>query len=83
MRLLFLSLLAALPLATLAQVTPPGTATPTTPPNAAPAQEPIRQPNPTPEKPRNWSLHFQQTLIDQWHGDLSTPYAGDYSLGRP
>nr|WP_262895780.1 carbohydrate porin [Hymenobacter ruricola] len=63
-----------------AQVTPPGTATPATPPNAAPAQEPAHQPNDTPEQPRNWSLHFQQTLIDQWHNDLRTPYAGDYSL---
>ena len=63
-----------------AQVTPPGTATPATPPPAAPSQEPIRQPNSTPNKPRNWSLHFQQTLIDQWHNDLRTPYSGDYSL---
>ena len=63
-----------------AQVTPPGTTLPATPPNAAPAQEPIHQPNDTPEKPRNWSLHFQQTLIDQWHNSLSTPYAGEYSL---
>ncbi|WP_210518134.1 carbohydrate porin [Hymenobacter terricola] len=73
-------LLAALPLATLAQVTPPGTTPPATPPNAAPAQEPIHQPNDTPEKPRNWSLHFQQTLIDQWHNNLTTPYSGEYSL---
>ncbi len=73
-------LLAALPLATLAQVTPPGSTSPTTPPNAASAQEPAHQPNATPDKPRNWSLHFQQTLINQWHSDISTPYAGDYSL---
>ena len=67
-----------------AQVTPPGTATPTTPPPAAPSQEPIRQPSATTQsgrvQPRNWSLHFQQTLIDQWHNDLHTPYAGTYSL---
>jgi len=63
-----------------AQVTPAGTTPPATPPAAAPAQEPAHQPNATPEKPRNWSLHFQQTLIDQWHNDLRTPYAGDYSL---
>lgn len=67
-------MLLALP--TLAQVTPPGT----TPPNAAPGQEPIRQPNPTPDKPRDWSLHFQQTLIDQWHGELSTLCAGEFNL---
>ncbi|MBJ6107771.1 carbohydrate porin [Hymenobacter sp. BT523] len=63
-----------------AQVTPPGGATPVTPPNAASAQEPAHQPNDAPGQPRNWSLHFQQTLIDQWHNDLRTPYAGDYSL---
>lgn len=69
------ALLLALP--TLAQVTPPGSTTPATPPNAASAQEPMHQPV---EKARNWSLHFQQTLIDQWHSNLSTPYSGDYSL---
>ena len=68
------ALLLALP--ALAQVTPPGSTTPATPPNAASAQEPVHQP----EKARNWSLHFQQTLIDQWHNNLTTPYSGDYSL---
>ena len=58
-----------------AQVTPPGNATPPTPPAAAPAQEPIRQPNSTPEKARNWSVHFQQTVIKQWHTEFNTPYA--------
>ncbi|MBD2770223.1 carbohydrate porin [Hymenobacter sp. BT664] len=28
----------------------------------------------------NWSLHFQQTLVNQWHNDLNTSYSGDYSL---
>ncbi|MDO7848753.1 carbohydrate porin [Hymenobacter sp. M29] len=60
-----------------AQVTPPGSTTPPTPPNAASAQEPLHQPA---EKAGNWSLHFQQTLIDQWHNNLTTPYTGDYSL---
>jgi high affinity Mn2+ porin len=60
-----------------AQVTPAGSTTPPTPPTAASAQEPLRQPA---NKARDWSLHFQQTLIDQWHNNLSTPYAGDYSL---
>jgi high affinity Mn2+ porin len=69
------ALLLALP--ALAQVTPPGSTTPATPPNAASAQEPMHQPA---EKARNWSLHFQQTLIDQWHNNLTTPYSGDYSL---
>lgn len=64
----------------LAQVTPPGTATPATPPTAAPAQKPIHQPGDTLEKSRNWSIHFQQTLIDQWHTALSTPYTGEFSL---
>ena len=65
----------------LAQVTPPGTATPATPPNAASAQEPVHLPNPkNPGAPRKWSLHFQQTLIDQWHTALSTPYTGEFSL---
>ena len=58
-----------------AQVTPPGTTLPATSPAAGPASAPA------PLGPaRNWSLHFQQTLIDQWHSNLSTPYSGDYSL---
>ena len=77
LRFAFFLLLAASPLAVLAQVTPPGSTTPATPPNAASAQEPMHQPT---EKARNWSLHFQQTLIDQWHNNLNTPYSGDYSL---
>jgi high affinity Mn2+ porin len=78
---LLLLALAALPLATLAQVTPPGSTTPATPPNAASAQEPAHLPNPKdPGAPRKWSLHFQQTLVDQWHNNLTTPYAGDFSL---
>ena len=65
----------------LAQVTPPGSTTPATPPNAASAQEPVHLPNPkNPGAPRKWSLHFQQTLIDQWHNNLTTPYSGEYSL---
>jgi high affinity Mn2+ porin len=70
------ALLLALP--ALAQVTPPGSTTPATPPNAASAQEPAHQP----QKVRNWSLHFQQTLINQWHNNLTTPYAGEYSLAN-
>ena len=65
----------------LAQVTPPGSTTPATPPNAASAQEPAHLPNPqNPGAPRKWSLHFQQTLIDQWHSGFTTPYAGKFSL---
>ena len=77
MRFAFFLLLAASPLAALAQVTPPGSTTPATPPNAASAQQPVHQPA---EEARRWSLHFQQTLIDQWHNNLRTPYSGDYSL---
>ena len=78
---LLLLALATLPLATLAQVTPPGSTTPATPPNAASAQEPAHLPNVGKAgAPRRWSLHFQQTLINQWHSNFSTPYAGDYSL---
>ena len=33
-----------------------------------------------PGAPRRWGLHFQQTLINQWHSEISTPYAGEYSL---
>ncbi|TGE05401.1 carbohydrate porin [Hymenobacter fodinae] len=35
-------------------------------------------PDTTQEQP--WSLHFQQTLIDQWHAPFSAPYSGAYSL---
>ena len=69
------ALLLALP--ALAQVTPAGSTTPPTPPNAASAQEPLRRPV---EEAHNWSLHFQQTFIDQWHSNLNNPYAGDFSL---
>nr|WP_262905726.1 carbohydrate porin [Hymenobacter siberiensis] len=80
---LFLPLAGALLLAApaFAQVTPPGSTTPASPPNAASAQEPAHLPNPNdPGAPRKWSLHFQQTLVNQWHNDLTTPYAGAFSL---
>ncbi len=80
MRLILLSLLAALPFAALAQVTPPGAALPVTPPAAAPAQEPARPANDTPDKPSNWSLHFQQTVIKQWHSEFKTLYSDSLSL---
>ena len=63
----------ALPTLAFAQVTPPGTTVPTTPPAAAPAQEPIRQPESASGRPRNWSLHFQQTVIKQWHAEFDSP----------
>ena len=82
LKLSFLLLGAASLLASTAraQVTPSSSTTPAQQPNAASAQEPAHQPTDTPGQPRNWSLHFQQTLIDQWHNNLRTPYAGEYSL---
>ena len=32
------------------------------------------------EVPAAWSLHAQTTLIEQWHGGLTSPYQGPYSL---
>ncbi|MFD1467438.1 carbohydrate porin [Hymenobacter caeli] len=59
------------------QVTPPASATPGQQPAAASAQAPARQKT---DSTANWSLHFQQTVIQQWHNDLSPRYAGDHSL---
>lgn len=77
----YLFLLAALVAATptaLAQTTPGNTAPPAaTLPAAAPAASPDKQ---APTHPRNWSLHFQQTIIDQWHSTITAPYTGPYSL---
>lgn len=58
------------------QVTPPASTTPASPPAAASAQEPSHEE----DGPSNWSLHFQQTVIQQWHNDLSPRYEGDHSL---
>ena len=59
-----------------AQVTPPASTAP-----AAPTAVPATLASHAPAAgPQPWSLHFQQTIIDQWHSGLSTPYAGDYSL---
>ena len=82
MKNLILLLLATVLSATRAnaQVTPPGTATPALPPPAAAGQTPAQSPAAAPGTARNWSLHFQQTLIKQWHNDLTTPYTGEYSL---
>lgn len=30
--------------------------------------------------PTGWSLHFQQTIIRQWHANLHSPYSGPNSL---
>ena len=57
------------------QVTPPASTLPGLQPAAASAQEPVHHTH-----DENWSLHFQQTIIQQWHNDLSPRYAGGNSL---
>jgi high affinity Mn2+ porin len=57
------------------QVTPPASTLPGKQPAAASAQEPVHHTH-----DENWSVHFQQTIIQQWHNDLSPRYAGDHSL---
>jgi high affinity Mn2+ porin len=80
-RQLFVVAFTALPLrAAVAQITPPASATPPKEPVAASVPEPIHHPIPDSTVGHGWSLHFQQTVIDQWHSDLHTPYAGAYSL---
>jgi high affinity Mn2+ porin len=61
----------------IAQNVPGTSATPGTPPAAAPAATPDKQDT---ARPSNWSLHFQQTIIDQWHSAIKAPYSGPYSL---
>ena len=58
-------------------ITPPSSATPARQPAAASAQEPVHHATGDSAK---WSLHFQQTVIQQWHNDLSPRYEGDHSL---
>jgi len=57
------------------QVTPPASALPGQQPAAASAQQPVHHVH-----DENWSVHFQQTVIQQWHQDLSPRYAGGNSL---
>ncbi len=77
-----LLLLAAclLPLAACAQVTSPAGTAPALPAAAASAPEPMHIDTVADGRRNNWSLHFQQTIIQQWHNNLSNPYAGDFSL---
>ena len=63
------------PMLAWGQVTPPATKVPNPLPAGAPSQKPIQQPAPADGGPRKWSLHFQQTVIKQWHSEFSTLYA--------
>jgi len=65
-----------------AQTTPasPAPAPPVRTPTAAPTPTPDRQPLPDTTEVQPWSLHFQQTIIDQWHNKFSAPRTGEYSL---
>ncbi|RZK20104.1 MAG: carbohydrate porin [Hymenobacter sp.] len=58
-------------------VTPPAGTLPAQQPAAASAQTPIHHEHDAASK---WSVHFQQTIIQQWHNDLSPRYAGPFSL---
>ena len=63
-------------------VTPPSSATPGKQPAAASAQQPIHVNESQPNDYHGWSLHFQQTIIRQWHGNFTAPYTDSLSL-RP
>ncbi|MDJ0364338.1 carbohydrate porin [Hymenobacter sp. H14-R3] len=58
-------------------VTSPVGTQPAQQPAAASAQEPTHHEH---DAASNWSVHFQQTIIQQWHNDLSPRYAGPFSL---
>ena len=77
-RLFALGLL--LPVAARAQVTSPAGTAPALPAAAASAQQPAHADTVANGRRTSWSLHFQQTIVQQWHSELNTPYAGDYSL---
>ena len=73
-RTLLLAAIVGAPMLALGQVTPPDTKVPNPPPAAAPSQEPIKQPAKANGEPRNWTIHFQQTVIKQWHSEFSSRY---------
>lgn len=64
-------LLVLLPVAAQAQTAP----APPAPAASLPATLPT-----APARTGNWSLHFQQTVVTQWHAGFSAPYSGAYSL---
>ncbi len=62
-------------------VTPPASATPRredVPPGSA--QQPRHDAASPAGGSDNWSLHFQQTLVQQWHNNLRPAYEGNNSL---
>ncbi|MBC6991526.1 carbohydrate porin [Hymenobacter sp. BT491] len=65
-----------------AQTVPAQSNTPPAPPSAAPSPAPDQTTPADTTRTRSWSLHFQQTVITQWHANFSAPYTGEYSL-RP
>ena len=61
-------------------VTPPSSVLPAKPPAAASAQEPVHYEDGQPGNKQGWSVHFQQTVIKQWHGEFRAPYQDSLSL---
>ncbi len=61
-------------------VTPPSSATPGQPPAGASAQQPARIDTGQPNDNHGWSIHFQQTVIKQWHSEFSVLYEDTLSL---
>ena len=61
-------------------VTPPSSATPGKKPAAASAQQPIHVDTGQANDYHGWSLHFQQTVIKQWHSEFHHPYEDSLSL---
>jgi high affinity Mn2+ porin len=58
-------------------VTPPASTLPAQQPAAASAQTPVHYDHDAASK---WSVHFQQTVIQQWHNNFTPRYEGDFSL---
>ncbi|WP_218779780.1 carbohydrate porin [Hymenobacter crusticola] len=65
-----------------AQTSPasPQPAPPVSTPAAAPATPPTQPLPPDTTTLQPWSLHFQQTVIQQWHNKFAAPRTGSYSL---
>ncbi|RZK52399.1 MAG: hypothetical protein EOO59_13730, partial [Hymenobacter sp.] len=61
-------------------VTPPSSVLPAKPPAAASAQQPVHYEYGQPGDHHGWSVHFQQTIIKQWHSVFRAPYQDSLSL---